>query len=81
MAKRYALISALESSLRLHRHRDGTLAGPAAYLHDRSGGMISNLLRLVRAAAAMLNGTEAITKATLDSVPVGIASAGEHLPG
>jgi len=32
MAKRYALISALESSLRLHGHRDGTLAGPAAYL-------------------------------------------------
>ena len=77
-----ALIAALEGSLRLHRHRDGTLAGLAGYLHGRTGGMIGSLLRLVRAAAiqAVLDGTEAITKATLESIPVDIASAGEHLP-
>ena len=75
-----ALIAALEDSLRLHRHRDGTLTGLASYLHSRSGGMIGSLFRLVRAAAvqAVLDGTEAITKATLGSIPVDIASAGEH---
>jgi len=78
-----ALIAALEDSLRLHRHRDGTLAGLSSYLHSRSGGMIGSLLRLIRAAAiqAVLDGTEAITKATLETIPVDIASAGGHLPG
>ncbi len=78
-----ALIAALEDSLRLHRHRDGTLVQLSPYLHSRSGGMIGSLLRLVRAAAiqAVLDGTEAITKATPESIPAGIASAGDHLPG
>ena len=78
-----SLIAALEDSLRLHRHRDGTLVGLSSYLHSRSGGMIGSLLRLIRAAAiqAVLDGTEAITKATLESIPVDIASAGGHLPG
>ena len=78
-----SLIAALEGSLRLHHHRDGTLTGLAPYLHSRSGGMIGSLLRLIRAAAvqAVLDGTETITKATLESIPVDIASAGEHLPG
>ena len=78
-----ALIAALEDSLRLHRHRDGTLTVLASYLHSRSGGMIGSLFRLVRAAAvqAVLDGTEAITKATLESIPVDIASAGDHMPG
>ncbi len=77
-----ALIAALEGSLRLHRHRDGTLTGLAPYLHLRSGGMIGSLLRLVRAAAvqAVLDGTESITKATPETIPVDIASAGEHQP-
>jgi len=78
-----SLIAALEDSLRLHRHRDGTLLQLSPYLHSRSGGMIGSLLRLVRAAAiqAVLDGTEAITRATLESIPVDIASAGEHQPG
>jgi hypothetical protein len=78
-----SLIAALEDSLRLHYHRDGTLTGLAPYLHSRSGGMIGSLLRLIRAAAvqAVLDGAETITKATLESIPVDIASAGEHLPG
>ena len=43
--------------------------------------MIGSLLRLVRAAAiqAVLDGTEAITQQTLNSIPVDIASAGDHL--
>jgi hypothetical protein len=78
-----ALTAALEESLRLHHHRDGTLVGLSPYLHSRSGGMIGSLLRLVRAAAiqAVLDGSEAITKATLESIPVDIASDGGPLPG
>ena len=69
--------------LRLHRHRAGTLTGLGRYLHRRTGGMIGSLSRLIRAAAiqSVLDGTEAITRATLESIPVDIASAGEHLPG
>jgi hypothetical protein len=57
--------------------------GLSSYLHSRSGGMIGSLLRLIRAAAiqAVLDGSEAITKATLESIPVDIASDGGHLPG
>lgn len=78
-----ALIAALEASLRLHQHAPGSLIELAGYLHHRSNGMIGSLLRLVRAAAvqAVLDGSEAITRATLESIPVDIASAGEHLPG
>jgi hypothetical protein len=70
------LISALEGSLRLHRHQPGTLAGLEEYLHRRTGGMIGSLLRLVRGAAiqAVLDGTEKITRAALDSIGVDIAS-------
>ena len=46
------------------------------YLHRRTGGMIGSLLRLIRGAAiqAVLDGTEEITRATLDSIGVDIAS-------
>jgi hypothetical protein len=77
-----ALIAALEASLRLHHHRPGSLVDLSGYLHVRSNGMIGSLLRLVRAAAiqAVLDGTETITKQTLESIPVDIASAGDHVP-
>lgn len=77
-----SLIAALEDSLRLHHHSDGTLVELASYLHSRSGGMIGSLLRLVRSAAvqAVLDGSEAITKATLESIPVDIASEGKDKP-
>ncbi len=70
------LISALEDSLRLHRHQPGALTGLEEYLHRRTGGMIGSLLRLIRGAAiqAVLDGTEKITRATLDSIGVDIAS-------
>ena len=76
-----ALIAALEASLRLHRHAPGGLVELSGYLHNRSNGMIGSLLRLVRAAAiqAVLDGSEVITRTTLESIPVDIASAGEHL--
>jgi len=70
------LISALEDSLRLHRHQPGALTGLEEYLHRRTGGMIGSLLRLVRGAAiqAVLDGTEQITRATLDSIGLDIAA-------
>ena len=70
------LISALEGSLRLHRHQPSALAGLEEYLHRRTGGMIGSLLRLIRGAAiqAVLDGTEKITRAALDSIGVDIAS-------
>lgn len=75
-----ALIATLEDSLRLHAHRPQTLVDLATYLHDRSNGMIGSLLRLVRLAAiqAVLDGSEAITRATLESIPVDIASESSH---
>jgi hypothetical protein len=52
------------------------LAGLGEYLHRRTGGMIGSLLRLIRGAAiqAVLDGTEKITRAALDSIGVDIAS-------
>ena len=70
------LVSALEGSLRLHRHQPSTLTGLEEYLHRRTGGMIGSLLRLIRGAAvqAVLDGTEKVTRAALDSIGVDIAS-------
>ena len=66
----------LEDSLRLHRHQPRTLTGVEEYLHRGTGGMIGNLLRLIRGAAiqAVLDGTEKITRTALDSNGVDIAS-------
>ena len=65
------LIAALEASLRLHRHRPGTLPQLARYLHQRTGGMIGSLLWLIRSAAiqAVIDGTEKITRQDLDATP------------
>jgi hypothetical protein len=71
-----ALIATLEETLRLHHHQPGTLVKLAKYLHQRTGGMIGSLSHLIRAAAisAILDGTEAITRALLDSVPLDYAA-------
>ena len=64
-----ALIAALESLLRLHRHRTGNLVRLDEYLYRRSGGMIGSLSQLVRGAAilAIEDGSEQISKKLLDS--------------
>jgi Bacterial TniB protein len=64
------LVATLEDALRLHRHRSGILVGLDRYLHQRTGGMIGSLSHLIRGAAieAVLDGSEQITKATLDTV-------------
>ncbi|HCU93802.1 MAG TPA: ATP/GTP-binding protein [Actinobacteria bacterium] len=70
------LIAALEGSLRLHRHRPGTLPQLGGYLHRRTHGMIGSLLWLIRSAAiqAVTDGTEKITRKDLDAIQVDIAS-------
>lgn len=66
-----ALVATMESTLRLHRHKPGALAR-MEYLYRRSGGMIGSLSQLVRGAAilAIEEGSEQITRALLDIVPV-----------
>jgi hypothetical protein len=65
-----ALIATLEQSLRLHRHEPGHLLRLDAYLHERTDGMIGSLSHLIRGAAveAILDGTEKITRETLDRI-------------
>jgi hypothetical protein len=71
-----ALIATLESLLRLHRHRSGSLVRLDEYLYRRSGGMIGSLSQLLRGAAivAIEDGSEQISKQLLDSVPVDYAA-------
>ena len=70
------LVASLETSLRLHRHRPGSLPQLARYLHQRTGGMIGSLLWLIRSAAiqAVIDGTEQITRSSMDTLQVDIAS-------
>jgi hypothetical protein len=77
-----ALIAALEDSLRLHRHRPGTLTKLGRYLHQRTHGMIGSLLWLIRSAAinAVMDGTEQITRKSLDAVEADITSQSPHPP-
>jgi hypothetical protein len=77
-----ALIAAVEDSLRLHRHRPGTLPGLGRYLHQRTHGMIGSLLWLIRSAAisAVLDGTEKITRKALDNVEADITSQSPRPP-
>ena len=65
-----ALVGALEQALRLHQHRSGSLVRLAAYLRERTSGMIGSLSHLIRDAAieAILDGSERITKTALDHV-------------
>jgi hypothetical protein len=71
-----ALVSTLETMLRLQQHRPGTLVGLAEYLYRRTSGMIGSLSQLVRGAAilAIEDGTEQITRDLLDQIPVDYAA-------
>lgn len=70
------LVTALEGSLRLHGHSQGSLVKLADFLHQRTNGMIGSLLRLIRCAAiqAVLDGSERITRATLGQIELDIAT-------
>ena len=77
------LLAALESSLRLHRHRAGSLPDLAGYLHQRTGGMIGSLLWLIRSAAiqAVIDGTELVTRKTLEPIGIDITAEGSRAKG
>ncbi|MGC5360295.1 AAA family ATPase [Streptomyces sp. DT24] len=66
------LIASLEDALRLHRHRPGNLVKLDSYLHERTDGAIGSLSQLVRGAAleAIINGSEAVTRKTLETIEV-----------
>ncbi len=66
------LIAALEGTLRLCRHEEGALVALADYLHRRTRGLIGSLLWLIRDAAnqAIIDGTERITRKSLDAIAV-----------
>jgi len=71
-----AVVTAMETMLRLHEHAPGTLPGLAEFLYRRSGGMIGSLSQLIRGAAilAIEAGTEKITRDLLEAVPVDYAA-------
>lgn len=77
-----SLITTFEDALRLRKHQPGSLRRQAAYLHRRTAGKIGSLSHLIRAAAlhAILDGTEAITRATLDSIDLDIAAQDAQKP-
>ncbi|WP_087887288.1 TniB family NTP-binding protein [Streptomyces alboflavus] len=66
------LIAGVEAALDLHKHRPGTLPRQASYLHQRTAGRIGSLTRLIRQAAitAIVDGTERITKASLETIRI-----------
>ncbi|MDH6436070.1 hypothetical protein M2158_004610 [Streptomyces sp. SAI-144] len=64
------VITDIETNLDLHHHTPGTLPRHAPYLHQRTAGRIGSLTRLIRQAAitAICDGTERITKKSLDAI-------------
>lgn len=76
------LVATMEQSLRLHRHKVGTLLEWASYLHARTGGMIGSLDQLVYEAAndAISDGSEKVTKAHLEAVILDIAAGNQYEP-
>ena len=67
-----SMVATMEQALRLHRHEPGSLVAQARYLHQRTGGLISSLSHIVRAAAicAIAEGSEQITRGLLDGIVV-----------
>jgi hypothetical protein len=67
-----SMVALMEQALRLHRHEPGSLAAQARYLHQRTGGLISSLSHIVRAAAicAIAEGSEQVTRDLLDGIVV-----------
>jgi len=68
----------MDSALRLHQHRPGSLIKLEEYLYRRRGGMIGSLSQLIRGAAilAIEDGSEQITRDLLEAVPVDYAAEG-----
>jgi hypothetical protein len=63
--------------LRLHHQKPGALTRLASHLYAKTAGSISTLSMVIRSAAitAILDGTERLTRACLDAVPLDHAAA------
>ncbi|WP_089104165.1 ATP-binding protein [Streptomyces hyaluromycini] len=74
------LVATLEDTLRLRRHRPGSLRRLDGWLHAHTGGMIGALSHAVRGAAidAILTNTEKITKAGIEAVPLDFAAESDR---
>ncbi|MGV9901649.1 TniB family NTP-binding protein [Streptomyces sp. NPDC003388] len=76
------VITDIENNLDLHQHKPGTLPRHTLYLHQRTAGRIGSLTRLIRQAAitAIGDGTERITKTTLDTIRLDHLAETHHRP-
>ncbi|MEU2856627.1 TniB family NTP-binding protein [Streptomyces syringium] len=76
------VITDIENALDLHQHKPGTLPRHVPYLHQRTAGRIGSLTRLIRQAAitAICDGTERITKRSLDAVQLDHLAETQHRP-
>ncbi|MFJ2864014.1 TniB family NTP-binding protein [Kitasatospora sp. NPDC087314] len=75
-------VAAFENALDLTAHRPGSLRRLAPYLHQRTAGRIWSLSRLIRQAAitAILDGTEKVTKTSLDAITLDHLAEQHHRP-
>ncbi|MFI9630871.1 TniB family NTP-binding protein [Streptomyces sp. NPDC052042] len=76
------VITDIENALDLHHHKPGALPAHAPYLHQRTAGRIGSLTRLIRQAAitAIHDGTERITKASLEAIRLDHLAETHHCP-
>ncbi|RFU82923.1 ATP/GTP-binding protein [Streptomyces triticagri] len=76
------LVATLEETLLLHDHPPGSLDKLDRYLHGRTDGMIGALSHAIRGAAidAILDGTERVTKAGIDAIPLDHAAETTNKP-
>ncbi len=79
------VITDIENALDLTHHKRGTLPRHASYLHQRTAGRTGSLSRLIRQAAitaitAISDGTERITKATLEAIRLDHLAETHHRP-
>ncbi len=76
------VIADIETALDLTSHKSGTLPRHAPHLHQRTAGRIGSLTGLIHQAAitAICDGTERITKASLDTIRLGHLAETHHRP-
>ncbi|MFD8514384.1 TniB family NTP-binding protein [Streptomyces antimycoticus] len=76
------VITDIENNLDLQQHKPGTLPRHAPYLHRRTAGRIGSLTRLIRQAAitAIHDGTERITKQSLEAIRLDHLAETHHHP-
>jgi hypothetical protein len=76
------LIAGAEAALDLRARRAGTLPRHTAHLHQRTAGRIGSPTRPIRQAAitSILDGTERITKTSLDRIRIDHLAETHHRP-